>query len=145
MIIKEGESDMRKTHVDVTVAFRDLDGMRSTYHPVYIEWFDLARTKLLKEAGVQFHKWETGGIVFPVVALHCEYKEGTSFEDELRVTAMVREVRGKVLTVDYEIRNLKTDRITTTGYTTIVFCDENGKSFKLEEKYPELYESLIAD
>ena len=94
---------MKKASVDVTVAFRDLDGMRTAYHPVYIEWFDLARTKLLTECGIKFERWEKGGIVFPVVALHCEYKEGAAFGDKLRVTAMVREVRGKVLNVDYEI------------------------------------------
>ncbi|MBR5228545.1 MAG: acyl-CoA thioesterase [Firmicutes bacterium] len=136
---------MKKASVDVTVAFRDLDGMRTAYHPVYIEWFDLARTKLLTECGIKFERWEKGGIVFPVVALHCEYKEGAAFGDKLRVTAMVREVRGKVLNVDYEIYSYVTEHIITTGYTTIVFCDENMKSFSLEEKYPELYANFIAE
>ena len=136
---------MRKASVDIKVAFRDIDGMRSVYHPVYIEWFDLARTKLFAEAGIQWEKWEKGGIVFPVVAVHCEYKEGAVFGDELRVTAMVREVRGKVLNIDYEVQNLATERIITTGYTTLVFCDENGKSFVLEEKYPEIYANFVSE
>ena len=133
---------MRKASIEVNVALRDLDGMRGVYHPVYIEWFDMARTKLLREAGIQWEKWEKGGIVFPVVAVHCDYKEGAVLDDHLRVTAMIREVRGKVLNVDYEIENTATGRIITTGYTTLVFCDENGKSFKLEERYPEIYKNL---
>lgn len=133
---------MKSASIELRVAFRDLDGMRAAYHPVYIEWFDLARTKLFRESGIAMEKWEEGGILLPLVVCHCEYKEGAKFDDPLKVTAKIQEVKGKVITLDYEIENTDTGRIITTGYTKQVFCDENGKSFKLEERYPEIYKTL---
>ena len=92
---------MRKASVELRVAFADLDGMRAVYHTNYIRWFDLARTKLFREAGFSMEKWEGGGILLPLVVCHCEYREGAVFDDPLRVTAQIAEVRGKVVTIEY--------------------------------------------
>ena len=119
---------MRKASVELRVAFADLDGMRAVYHTNYIRWFDLARTKLFREAGFSMEKWE-GGV----------------FDDPLRVTAQIAEVRGKVVTIEYEIENLDNGRVISTGLTKQVFCDENSKAFVLKEKYPELYDRLTED
>jgi len=118
--------------------------MRAVYHTNYIKWFDLARTKLFREAGFQMEKWEEGGVLLPLVVCHCEYKEGAVFDDPLKVTAVVTEVKGKVVTIEYEIENLDTNRVISTGLTKQVFCDENSKSFVLQDKYPKLYENLTA-
>ena len=76
---------------------------------------------------------------------HCEYREGAVFDDPLRVTAQIAEVRGKVVTIEYEIENLDNGRVISTGLTKQVFCDENSKAFVLKEKYPELYDRLTED
>lgn len=135
---------MKTASIELRVAFADLDGMRAVYHTNYIKWFDLARTKLFREAGFKMEKWENGGVLLPLVVCHCEYKEGAVFDDPLKVTAAVTEIKGKVITLEYEIENLDTNRIISTGLTKQVFCDENSKSFVLEEKYPELYKNLLA-
>ena len=136
---------MRSASIELRVAFADLDGMRAVYHTNYIKWFDLARTKLFREAGVAMEKWEEGGILLPLVVCPCEYKEGAVFDDPLKVTARIQEVKGKVITLEYEIENLDTGRIITTGLTKQVFCDKDNKSFKLEERYPEIYKALIEE
>lgn len=135
---------MKTASIELRVAFADLDGMRAVYHTNYIKWFDLARTKLFREAGFKMEEWENGGVLLPLVVCHCEYKEGAVFDDPLRVTAAVQEVKGKVITLEYEIENLNTNRVISTGLTKQVFCDENSKSFVLQEKYPELYKNLLA-
>ena len=90
-------------------------------------------------------KWEEGGVLLPLVVCHCEYQEGAVFDDPLKVTAEVQEVRGKVVTIGYEIENLDTGRVISTGLTKQVFCDENSKSFVLKDKYPELFDNLMSD
>ena len=118
--------------------------MRAVYHANYIVWFDMVRTKLYQENGIAMEKWEEGGILLPLVVCHCEYKESARFDDKVKVTATVTEVKGKVITIEYEIENMETHRIITTGMTKQVFVDENGKSFVLEERYPEIYQNLIS-
>lgn len=125
-----------------TVAFCDLDGMRAVYHPNYIIWFDLARTQLYKEAGFHQEKWEEGGILLPLVVCNCEYLEGAVFGDELKVTARVSEVKRKVITLEYEVEKTSNGHIICKGLTKQVCCDENNKSFVLEERYPELVKNL---
>ena len=134
---------MKKASIDLKVAFCDLDGMRAVYHTNYIKWFDLARTKLFMEAGFAMDKWEDGGVLLPLVVCHCEYRAGLVFNDEVEVTAMIKEAKGKTITLEYEIKRKDNGALTTTGHTTHVTCDENGKSFVLQERYPELYNSLL--
>ena len=136
---------MKKASIEHTVSMAELDGMRAVYHTNFIKWFDSARTELFREAGVRMDLWEEGGILLPLVVCHCEYAEGAHFDDPLRITAEVTEVRGKVITIDYEIINLDTGHIISTGQTKQVFCDADNKSFKLEERYPEIYQNLIAE
>ena len=133
---------MKKATVELRVGFADLDGMRAVYHTNYIKWFDLARTKLLREAGFEMQKWEASGILLPLVVCHCEYKASAVFDDLLEVTAVVEEVKGKVITITYEIINKESGKQIANGFTKQVTCDENSKPFVLEERYPELYKNL---
>jgi acyl-CoA thioester hydrolase len=136
---------MKKASIEVKVAFCDLDGMRSVYHTNYIKWFDLARTKLFMEAGFAMDRWEAGGVMLPLVVCHCEYRAGLIFNDEIIVRAMIKEAKGKTITLEYEVTKKDTGAVTTTGLTTHVTCDENGKSYVLKEKFPELFENLFRD
>jgi acyl-CoA thioester hydrolase len=133
---------MKKASIEHRVVMQELDGMRAVYHTNFIKWFDFARTKLFREAGVQMEKWEEGGILLPLVVCHCEYQEGARFDDPLKITAEVTEVRGKVITIEYEIENMDTGRVISTGLTKQVFCDADNKSFVLEERYPDVYKAL---
>ena len=135
---------MRKASIELRVAMNELDGMRAVYHTNYIKWFDLARTKLFREAGVKMEEWEEGGILLPLVVCHCEYAQGAYFDDPLKVTAEVSELKGKVITLTYEIENQNTGKVISTGMTKQVFCDADNKSFKLEERYPEIYKTLLS-
>jgi acyl-CoA thioester hydrolase len=134
--------ELKEATIELRVSFADLDGMRAVYHANHIKWFDFVRTKLLREAGFEMQKWETSGILLPLVVCHCEYKASTAFDDLLEITAAVEEVKGKVITITYEIVNKETGKLIATGLTKQVTCDENSKPFVLEEKYPELYKNL---
>ena len=136
---------MRSASIEVKVAFADLDGMRIVYHTNYIKWFDLARTKLFREAGLPIDRWEDGGIYLPVVSCSCEYLESASFGDDLRVTARVENAEGAVLDLKYEIEKLDAGRIITTGSTRHIFCGQDMKSMKLDQTFPDLYRDLILE
>ena len=133
---------MKNASIELRISFAELDGMRAAYHTNHIKWFDLARTKLLREAGFEMQKWEASGILLPLVVCHCEYKASTAFDDLLEIKATVEEVKGKVITLTYGIINKESGLLIATGYTKQVTCDENSKSFVLQEKYPELYKNL---
>jgi len=87
-------------------------------------------------------KWEASGILLPLVVCHCEYKASTAFDDLLEITAAVEEIKGKVITITYEIINIETGKLIATGLTKQVTCDENSKSFILKDRYPKLYKNL---
>ncbi len=133
---------MKSASVELRVTFADLDGMRAVYHTNYIKWFDLARTKLFREAGVAMEKWQEGGILLPLVVCNCEYMDRAKFDDPLKVTARVQEVKRKVITLEYEIENTDTGKIIATGLTKQVVCDPDHNSFVLEERHPEIYQAL---
>lgn len=87
-------------------------------------------------------RWEECGVLLPLVSCRCDYKEPALFDDPLRVTAEIAEIRGKVITVDQTIENLNTGRIITTGQVVLVSCDRDLKPLALQDARPDVYAAL---
>lgn len=144
-----------KSFVEYRVPLADLDGMRTVYHPNFIKYFDMARTKLFCEAGLPMERWEKTGILLPVVSCSCDYKAPALFDDYLRITAEIDGIRGKVITVKQTIENLApgnlasgdhaSGNVIATGQVILVSCDQDMTPILLEERFPELYRTLLSD
>ena len=55
--------------------------MGVVYYTRYLEYFEAARTGLLKSIGVVVTDIENEGFFLPVVSAHCDYKQCAKFVD----------------------------------------------------------------
>ena len=100
--------------------------MGIVYYSRYFEFFESARTELLKSIGIAVRDIEKDDIFLPVVSATCKYQKSAKFEDELIIISSISEIPTARLNIDYEV--LAHDKsVIATGKTTQGFIDKSGK------------------
>ena len=70
------------------IYYKDIDQMGVVYYSRYFEFFESARTELLKSIGISVRDIESDNIFLPVVSATCDYRKSAKFEDELIIIAV---------------------------------------------------------
>ena len=112
------------------VYYKDVDQMGIVYYARYYEYFEAARTELLKSLGIHVTAIEDDGYLLPVITSHCEYKIGAKFENTLVVNTIIKELPKPRLRIDYEVYRNHSDELLVNGYTMHAFTDKSGKAVK---------------
>ena len=99
---------------NIKVYYKDIDKMGVVYYTRYLEYFEAARTEMLKSIGLIVTDIENKGFFLPVVSAHCDYKQGANFE-------------------------LKDDILLASGYTIHGFIDHHGKA----KRPPKLFQQVM--
>ena len=88
----------------VRVYYEDTDAGGVVYHSNYINYFERARTEWLRTLGFeQDNLLSDHNLAFVVRALDCEYIKPALFNDELFVTADIRELRNTSVVLKQQI------------------------------------------
>lgn len=111
------------------VYYRDIDQMGIVYYTRYLEYFEAARTELLRSVGLNVPKIEKLGYFLPVISCHCDYKRSAKFDDKLDIVTRISESPRSSLKIEYEVYN--SDKVLlVSGYTVHTFINSNGKAVK---------------
>lgn len=98
--------------------------MGVVYYTRYLEYFEAARTEMLKAMGLIVTDIENEGFFLPVVSAHCDYKQGANFEDEIIIRSTINELPKARLRINYDV--LKDNDLLASGYTIHGFTDHDG-------------------
>ena len=124
------------------VNYYETDKMGITHHSNYIRWMEEARIDFLEQIGFGYAKLEEEGIVSPVIAVECDYKISTTFNDEVEIDVQVKEFKGVKLVIEYIMKKIKTDEMVLTGMTKHCFINKDGKPIILKKVLPEFEQRL---
>lgn len=124
------------------VNYYETDKMGITHHSNYIRWMEEARIHFLENIGFGYDKLEKDGIISPVIGINCEYKESTTFNDEVLIDVKVKEFKGVRLVIEYKMKNKNTESLVLKGTSAHCFLDNNGKPIRLSKEFPELNNKL---
>jgi acyl-CoA thioester hydrolase len=114
-----------KTHV----YYRDVDQMGIVYYTRYLEYFEAARTELLRSIGFDVTKIEQMGYFLPVTACYCNYKKAAKFDDELNIITKINELPRSSMKIEYEVFNFE-KILLVNGYTIHSFVNSKGTAVK---------------
>ncbi|HHW95518.1 MAG TPA: acyl-CoA thioesterase [Mogibacterium sp.] len=126
------------------VNYYETDIMGITHHSNYIRFMEEARMNFMEEIGYPMKRLESEGITSPVVSVNCEYKQPTTYSDEIEIDVRVKKYTGVRLTVAYEMRNKEDGALVLEATSVHCFLDENGKPVALKKTSPELDAKLRA-
>ncbi|HET6402095.1 MAG TPA: thioesterase family protein [Candidatus Kapabacteria bacterium] len=126
------------THIRVRYA--DTDQMGMVYYGKYFEYFEVARTEMLRACGLPYAEIEAAGFWLPVSEASAKYYHAAKYDDLLRVTARMPHVVSPRLEISYEARLDATEELIATGATTLVFVSSaTGKP----TRPPQIYRDAI--
>lgn len=124
------------------VQYYETDKMGITHHSNYIRWMEEARIDFLSQIGWSYVKLEEEGIVSPVVAVECKYKQSTTFSDAVDIEVAVEEFKGVKLKLKYVMKNDKGD-IVCEARSEHCFLNTQGVPVRLNKEYPHFYSALM--
>jgi acyl-CoA thioester hydrolase len=109
------------------VRYGETDQLGTYYNSRALEWFECARTELMRSTGLAYTEWEKRGIFLPVVESHVFYRGRARYDDLLNLhTEMSMEGRA-TLRFDVRISLAETGKIVADGYTLHALIDASGK------------------
>ncbi len=111
------------TSSEYRVRYSEVDQMKFMYYGRYLEYFEMARTDMLRRMGLPYTEVEKNGFFLPVLEAHVTYKSPAFYDDVIIVTSMMTGTPAVRLRIDYEVTNKATGKLIATGYTEHAFLN----------------------
>jgi len=125
----------------VRVRYADIDQMGVVYHARYLEWFEAARTEMMRTMGMAYRQLEERGILLPVVEAYCCYRKPVVYDELIRVKTVLGEVSKSRIRLEYEITGEDDDRVRVEGYTVHCFTSRAGKPVRASHEMLAFFQS----
>lgn len=121
------------------VRYADTDQMGVVYHGRYFEWFEAARTEMLRSMGVAYSEVERSGIIMPVIEAVCRYKIPVTYDEVVSVEVRIGELTRAKLRLDYSVKG-EESRLRASGHTLHCFL-KAGRPVRIPEYLDKILRS----
>ncbi|MBW8747882.1 MAG: acyl-CoA thioesterase, partial [Acidobacteria bacterium] len=105
------------------------------YHANYVVWFEVGRVELLRSIGLPYKQLEAEGILIAVAEVNARYKRPARYDDEIAVRTTVKQVRGSIIRIGYQVVRVGDEELLCEGETVHVVIDREFKRASLPEAY----------
>lgn len=120
----------------VRVPYAHTDCMGVVYYAHYLVYFEMARTELLRAAGLPYALLESRGVMLPAVEARCVYRRPARYDDLLAIETRLAGLSGTRLTIAYRI--LRGDELLAEGHTVHACVDRAGRVIRPPRELREL-------
>lgn len=124
------------------VRYAETDQMGVVYHANYLVWCEVGRTDLIRRLGKSYADVERDGISLAVAEAQLRFKRGARYDDVVKVTTSVTDVRSRFVTFTYDIRHSDGTPLATAS-TILVAVGREGKSTALPQELRQALENAI--
>src|SRR3989344_9200353 len=125
---------MKTNETEQRVYYADTDHGGVVYYSNYLKWFEVGRTEILRQLGLNYADFEKHGLIAPVVEVKCNYKGPAVYDDLIIIKTTINGIGNSSIRFNYEIINKRSSKLLAEGYTVNVFADKKTmKSAKIPE------------
>lgn len=129
--------------IPVRVRYKETDAMGVVHHSNYVNYYEVARTEMLREHGTTYRELEATGVMLPVHEVVMNYFAPAHYDDLLTVRLTMRELPGVKMVFEHEILNEK-GALVNTGRVTLVFMNaETRRACRAPQWFLELFKSYF--
>lgn len=129
----------RTTTSTVRVRYAETDKMGVVYYANYLIWFEVGRTDWLRSTGWTYRSMEEDGVQLPVIEVHCEYRQGAKYDDEVLIRTTGRKLSPVRVQFDYEVVRAVDHTVLATGHTVHATIDRNGRPVRMPDRVKDLF------
>jgi acyl-CoA thioester hydrolase len=116
--------------VELRVRYAETDQMGIVYHANYLPWCEIARTELIRRVWKSYARVEReDGVLLAVTDATLRYHAPARYDDRIRVTAALEQVRSRAVTFLYRVERVEEDGSATrlvTASTVLTGIDRAG-------------------
>lgn len=125
--------------VKVRVRYKETDQMGVVHHSNYVNYYEVARTEMMRERGISYKEMEQRGVMLPVREVNMKYIYPAYYDDVLTIKTHIPEKPGVKLTFTHEIYN-EAGVLVNTGSVVLVFVDAvSRKPIRAPKWFMELF------
>ncbi len=127
------------------VRYAEIDRMGVAYHSRYIEWFEAARTELLRESAVTYDQMEESGISLPVIEVRAHYFKPVFYDELVTIFTRVSHVDRLKLHLSYQLYGERNEALRAEGYTIHCFVNAKGSPIRVNREWVAFFENAPGD
>jgi acyl-CoA thioester hydrolase len=117
--------------LQLRVRYSETDQMGTFYNSRALEWFECARTELMRRRlGMPYSALEADDVFLPLTEAHLEFKGGARYDDLLEIASTVEFLGRARLRFDVQVRQAQDKRPVVSGYTVHAFTNRNSKPLR---------------
>ncbi len=120
--------------------YADTDRSQVVYHATYLQYFELGRCSLLRDAAYSYRSIEAGGHIYPIIEIGVKYHTPLHYDDPMWIHTRPAELERVRLRFDYIITSEETGAIVCKGFTWHCALNQRGKPIGIEPKMSYLWE-----
>ncbi len=121
----------RGIEVSIRVRYAECDAMGYLHHAKYWEYFEEARTELLRRREVRYRDLEASGVLFVVYRATCRYLKPIRYDDQVTVEVVVERVTRT--RVDHSYRVRRDADLACEASTTLACVGRDGRPILMPE------------
>ena len=117
---------------EIRVRYCETDAMGYLHHGEYANYFEVARTELLRVEGGCYAALEAAGYFLVVAELATKFRRPARYDEVLDVTARTVQVSPVKLVHEYEVR--RGGELLTTARTVLACVDREGRIQRMPDE-----------
>ncbi|MDX1587066.1 MAG: thioesterase family protein [Balneolaceae bacterium] len=107
--------------------YGETDQMGYVYYGRYLEYFEVARTEMIRSLGMPYSSLEAQGVMLPVVHTEIDYKAPIYYDELMEVMVHLFSIPAVKLETYYEIFTERSDKPHARGKVTLCFMKEDNR------------------
>ncbi|MCG2588399.1 acyl-CoA thioesterase [Rhodohalobacter sulfatireducens] len=119
--------------------YGETDQMGYVYYGRYLEYFEVARTEMIRSLGIPYSRLEEDGFMLPVVYAQLEYKAPIHYDELMTIEVSVFEKPMVRLDTFYRVLTSRLEKPHVLGQVTLCFTDtENRRPCRAPDYFNDL-------
>lgn len=106
--------------------YAETDKMGYVYHSRYLEYFEQARTEMIREAGISYLSLEEMGVMLPVAHVSVDFKRPVFYDELITIRVLIFDEPSTRLNTWYEVLG-EDGKTRLTGHVVLVFVSEETR------------------
>ncbi|MDR1055266.1 MAG: acyl-CoA thioesterase [Prevotellaceae bacterium] len=128
----------------LTTRYGETDKMGVIYHANYINYYEIARTEMIRNLGYPYRIMENEGIMMPVIEVQSKYIKPAYYDEELIIRTTVKELPTSRIVFHYEVYSSQNELL-NTGKAVLVFMDvKTRRPRRPPEKLLQILQQYLA-
>ena len=130
--------------VEFRVRYAETDQMQVVYHSNYLIWCEIGRTEFIRALGTPYAELERQNVTLAVVEASLRFHAAARYDNLIRVTTRISDVRSRTLTFDYVITNAETGERFVTASTKLASLTRDSRLTKMPDSLLKVLQNAAA-